>query len=726
VTATITFPVISGNAAGFNRLPIVGGGFVTGLDISVDASRKVCSPDVTGPYIQDGTGDWRPLLTSSSLQSSEYDPWPNNYGAGLSDGPGCYAARMAPSNKDVIVVVTNALVRRSTDGGNSFTRCNLAAKKMLANTGQQRLWNRKLDIHPTDPLTFLVGTDGDGQYYTTDGGQNFTSIGIAAGTTFGGAATPHLVAFDPGAPLNVFITRHGTGLYRATAGVGGAFTLVTGPTTFRQLHVTAGGTVWICTTTGELWKLARGSTSWVQISAPPGALSVHSFAVNPADLNSLVVMDSDGISARSIDGGATWVGSDRWVATFPAPVGLYNNSSQVPWLDHIGGLFPSHLQFDPVAVNKVWLAHGTGVSYSNPPTTFVRWDWYDISSGIEELVFVCGLSIPGNSRPLFGAWDKAIWRPRNLDHSRDAPIFPDSALASTNVDHCYSMDYATGAAAKVYAVVNLNHNISGYSVNGGATWQPFAAQHPDGALGGCVAATGDGKLIWVPANNGKAVRSGDGGASWSYINMGGSVGGIVNWIAATYVRRHIVTADHERAGAAAIVVNTAVDSQTQTISGGVYRTLDDGQNWTQRLTGLIDATSDTAQAWHATLKYIPGKSGELLYTAGRDFASRLMWSQNDATSFTALRSSEINNVRNFTFGMAAPLQSYPTVFFDGTVNGVSGLYSSTDFFATSPRLLARFPAGVIIDRDFICGDMNVFGRLYVGPTSNGLLYGNFP
>jgi hypothetical protein len=229
MTATVTFPIISGNGSGFNSLPTGGGGFVTGIDFSADGSRGAICTDVGNAYVKDFATDtqWRTLLTSSSLPQADYDPRPDNQTTGNADGDGAYCSVIAPSDKNTILVGFNAYVYKSTNGGTSFTRCNLAAKKMLANSGEQRLWQRKLAFHPTDASTFLIGTNGDGQYYTTNGGTSFTSIGIAAGTTLGSIATAHPVAFDPGNANYVYISRHGTGIYRSTTGVTGAFTLTT-------------------------------------------------------------------------------------------------------------------------------------------------------------------------------------------------------------------------------------------------------------------------------------------------------------------------------------------------------------------------------------------------------------------------------------------------------------------------------------------------------------------
>src|SRR3546814_14299012 len=72
--------------------------------------------------------------------------------------------------------------------------------------------------------------------------------------------------------------------------------------------------------------------------------------------------------------------------------------------------------------------------------------------------------------------------------------------------------------------------------------------------------------------------------------------------------------------------------------------------------------------------------------------------------------------------MAAPGAARPAVYFYGTFDKVQGLYASFDWFATDPVLISRFPNNSI---DYVSaglglvGDMNRFGRCYLGFGGNG-------
>lgn len=728
--AYATFPASSGTNPGFNPLPFGGGGFVTGIDFSIDGLRAAITTDVGGAYIRDIGIDakWRPALTTSSLDATEYGPDKvNNYALTLSDGDGVFAIAIAPSNKDHIILGYNGFVYRSTNGGAKFNRCNLPAKRMRANTKEQRMWQKKFVYHPTDTNRFLIGTNNDGVYFTLDGGASFTTVtSVPAGNMVDSNHAAHVCAIDGGDPNYVYVSRGGTGICRSTTGlVAGGFSHVTGgPSSARYMRV-VDGTLYVNSVEGTFWKLARGSSTWVQITGW-GAWGVYTFDVNPTDAGSIVVMGGDGELARTTNGGTSWVGDGRWFDTIPSPIGIYQNSDTY-WLDgYVGSFYPAEIKFRPGVTNELWAAQGLGVSKSNPPTTYVRWDWHGEHAGIEELGFTKSLSIPGNARPLFLNLDKAIIRPKNLDASNTYPIFPGTTPGPKGgVVHGWDVDYAPEDPNYIAALINYfgdDNKLAGYSTDGGRTWAKFAAQHPDGSVGGCIAVTGVGKIIWVPGDGGKAVRSLDNGVSWQYINMGGSSGGIANWSNGIFIRRYIVTSDKTRPGHAAIIVNDS----NQGIGGGVYKTSDNGTTWTNKFSGKIDSTGDGVQFWHNTLKYIPGKGSELLFCSGVTFpTSKFIRSTDDGASWTPVRGSEVTAVNFFDFGKAKTGQSYPVVFFDGSVNNVSGIYRSEDNFATTPELLGRFPLGEIVERSFIGGDMNRYGRMFAGLSGKGMIYGNF-
>ena len=96
-----------------------------------------------------------------------------------------------------------------------------------------------------------------------------------------------------------------------------------------------------------------------------------------------------------------------------------------------------------------------------------------------------------------------------------------------------------------------------------------------------------------------------------------------------------------------------------------------------------------------------------------------MWLKDDGAEIVGLPAYRL---RAFDFGMAAPGAARPAVYFYGTFDKVQGLYASFDWFATDPVLISRFPNNSI---DYVSaglglvGDMNRFGRCYLGFGGNG-------
>src|SRR5688572_7896439 len=69
-------------------------------------------------------------------------------------------------------------------------------------------------------------------------------------------------------------------------------------------------------------------------------------------------------------------------------------------------------------------------------------------------------------------------------------------------------------------------------------------------------------------------------------------------------------------------------------------------------------------------------------------------------------------------------KTYPTVFIYGTVNGILGVHRSTDEGATWIRVNDdAHEYGGPGNGQFVQGDMNVFGRVYMSTVGRGLVYG---
>jgi hypothetical protein len=95
-------------------------------------------------------------------------------------------------------------------------------------------------------------------------------------------------------------------------------------------------------------------------------------------------------------------------------------------------------------------------------------------------------------------------------------------------------------------------------------------------------------------------------------------------------------------------------------------------------------------------------------------------STNSGTSFTQV--SSVQNATTVAFGKAAAGKTYPAVYIVGNVNSTYGFYRSDDSGATWTRINdAQHQYGTVT---VITGDPRVYGRLYLGGTGRGVIYGD--
>jgi hypothetical protein len=98
----------------------------------------------------------------------------------------------------------------------------------------------------------------------------------------------------------------------------------------------------------------------------------------------------------------------------------------------------------------------------------------------------------------------------------------------------------------------------------------------------------------------------------------------------------------------------------------------------------------------------------------------LVHSTDGGSTFTAF--DTIANVGPFSFGKAAPGQTYPALFASGRVGNVTGVFRSDDAAHTWVRVNDddhQFGGSPTV----LCGDPRVFGRVYLGFNGRGIQMG---
>ncbi|WP_344708960.1 hypothetical protein [Sphingomonas humi] len=672
-----------------------------------------------------GDGFWRPLFSPSSMAPKDYDPLPEH--KDKADSLGVAGIRIAPSNKDIIFAVFCGYVWRSADGGRTVQRTRFPQKRFNPNGGWQRLFNPTVDIHPVDPSSVLVGTWGEGAWCTADGGATWRQADLppAEGTPDGQEGI-HLVAFDPAQPNRVYVFVAGLGLFRSDTGPGGKFDLLAGgPTRSSNIVPGPGGDLFVCEFSKDRWggKVWRYSPMAGWTSAQPKREAM-TLAFDPRKPGTALLVNADGVLMKSDDFCATFAELTGWKWA--------ENGGEIQWMGGLSTMYPAQVKFDPNVPGQAWIAQGVGVASANIDDPAIRvQDW---SAGIEELCAWSTLCVPGGKTYL-AAMDKPFWRVDSLSaYTNDFrfPVLEGNGHNADFVAFATWMDYAPEDPRFLVGVVAPGQwSGPGYTTNGGESWKVFSGQ-PEGGWGkgGCIAAASKTNFVVLPSNNAPGVYTLDGGKSWATIKLDGKspTTGFAN---AFYVGRKNLSADKSRPGTFALVFTTlSGNDEYLNVLGGLWLSRDGGRSWTQQLAGLIGppgtkprevavAGGDARQFWQCQLEYVPGRSGELVYTPHADLsADRFFWSQDDGKTWAELHKS-IRNVRAFGFGKAAPGQARPSLFFWGEVRGRQGLFASFDWLASEPRLVSRFPSQMLANVSCIGGDLNNFGRVYVGTSCAG-------
>ncbi len=688
-------------------LRVGAGGFVSGLDIADDGTR-VCRCDTYGAYIMErGGSEWKLIQTSTSLPVGEF-------GHEIGTQMGVTEVAIAPSDSNRIYMAWNGFVYRSSDRGKTFVKTSLAKTYMDANAGEKSI-GRKIAIDPVNPDVVFFGTPRSGLFRSIDAGatwQAVTSVPLATSADSG-----IIIAFDRSSPKigtqtsRVYASSAGQGVF-VSNNAGASFALMPGsPTTHRHLVVGRDGVVWQtdATATNNLKRYAQGQWSALtNMSAGPW----HSVAVDPGNPQRIVAGEPGGAIISSSDGGAKWTSPMR--AGWPAGAGN-RVANDIPWLAWTNETYMSNgdMMFDPALTNTLVFAQGIGVWTTNPPVIWGPHDWVSQSKGIEQLVSNLIVAPPGGS-PLYFAWDRPVFKLDNPD------AFP--ATHGPNRNHAINMgwsgDYASSNPRFIVGIFNYwGREESGYSADGGATWTKFAsvpAEVAAGKISGGIAAASDTNFVWIPSNNSNPWVTRDRGATWTKISIPGvPATGDTGFGWSYYLSRQIVAADR-------VTPNTFYMYNYLGSAVGVYRSTNGGVDWTRMSTTEVAAGS----TFNAQMQSVPGKAGHLFFTSGNQSGAnpantKFMRSTDGGATWTEV--ANVLEVYSFGFGKAATGSDYPAIFIAGYVDRVWGLWRSDNNAATWVKI-GDYPLGNFDLIKTVAGDMDRFGRVYVGFSGSGASY----
>ncbi|MGQ3053679.1 MAG: exo-alpha-sialidase [Roseateles sp.] len=681
-----------------------GGGYVPGVIASTTQQHLFYArTDVGGAYRWDhASSRWVALLDFVS----EAD-------VGLL---GVESLALDPKNPAVLYVLAGTsyfsngktAVLRSTDYGASFSRItDVSAQFRVHGNGMGRGNGEKLQVDPGDSNVLYAGSRNNGLFRSTDAGATFTRLAGLPVTTTPNEAGIAFVLLDPASVAGgrarrilVGISRFdsvGPNLYRSDD-AGTSFTPVAGaPTGFMPQRAVASGDGHVYITyangagphgnaqgaadRGQVWKYQVAGGGWTQVT-PAGSTSAFSgVTVDPKNPQRLLISTVNTWSQQggnwgdqfflSTNGGASW--------TNIVQRGFAMDTDGVSWIAGNSIHWASSIEFDPFDTKVAWVTSGNGVfRCANLDATPATWTF--AVRGLEETVPLNLVSVPGGPLlSVIGDYDGF----RHTDIDAYAPIHTPRVGTTSGL---------AVAPANTSVVVRAGGNKLYRSADSGATWTQVAAQ----ATTWQVALSADGKTL-LHTN-----RSGNTNATYRSSDF-------------TSANPTWTTVASLNGSAARPIADPLKSNKFYGYDSDNGRVLVSSDGGASFMTAATLATGGSP-----LLRAAPDREGDLWVALGGGGLSR---STDSGASFTQL--ANVGHCAAVGFGKTMAGASYPTVFLWGEAGGGKrGLYRSTDAGASWTRINDdAHQFGGPGNGQFVVGDMNTEGRVYMSTVGRGLVYG---
>ncbi|GCE10773.1 CBM96 family carbohydrate-binding protein [Tengunoibacter tsumagoiensis] len=698
----------------WKQLRVGGGGFVTGLVIHPTSQNVIYGrTDVGGAYRWDASSQsWSQIILANNIPN----PTSGDYGVD--------SIAVSKQNDQVVYVAVgstydsspypdNGRILKSTDRGNHWS--DSGQRWYINGNGDYRQGGERLAVDPNNDNVVYFGSRTEGLWVSTNAGGSWSQIStssIPAGSNSSGTpAGVKFVVFDPsggttsdGKTERIYVGVAGQGIYRSDNAGGSWYNIYSTTQIPYQGIVAPDGTFYATfmpvSGLGSVQKYNLGTGSWSDIT-PPNGDTAYTVAIDPFNSQRLFVspggMRNDHFW-RSTNGGSSW---DILQVSI--------SSTSIPWItqtDEANWLSSGTIVFDPFVQNKLWFPQGTGVwNATNLSDTTINWNFN--SNGIEEMVANDVIAPPGG---------KAITvnQDRNGFYHANPDGYPDKTILTSKFSDGTSLDYSANNPSFVVAASSdtryINPSQSGYSNDGGQTWNQFSgmANYSD-LYGGniAVSATDTRNIVWLPTNNAKPYVTTDTGASWNKLTFFNNVNNLHTMI--WWAQKKALDSDKVIGGQFYIY---------STENGGeFYRSSNNGQDWV-KAPGQAPSSSNNDAHVFGQIRAVPGHAGHIWMSTAQ---GGLSYTTNAGDSWNKV--SAVQDARAIGYGAAINGASYPAIFVYGKINNNWGVYRSVDQGA-SWDLVSSYPMNLADTVTTINGDMSIPGRVYVGFAGNGFVYGD--
>jgi hypothetical protein len=581
---------------------------------------------------------------------------------------------------------------------------------LMGANDQGRDSGERLSVDPNDDNILYFASRNNGLWKSADGGltwaqdKSFPDLGNS--TTSGlqfvtfdqtekhkhDSPTQHIVVGDAD-NKTLYETTDGGTTWSAVSGGPGTVPIkaqFSGNGSLYVVYDTYTGPYWMGA--GKLYKFGKGAAGAAVISptdvSPPPSYNWYGYdglAVDPQNPNTVLVSTNDRWNPidtvyRSTDGGSTWrdVSASTSLDISDTPFLAWGATPKFGWW--IGAL-----AIDPFNSNHV--VYGTGATLFGTTNLGAMDSGGTVvfsskaANGIEETA-INDLLVPHGSSAC-----------KLISAVGDLSGFCHTSLTTSPTDDFNATVSATSGLAQSADgsfIVRVGENGSsnatgGYSTDGGVTWTAFATPSSASWGQGKVAVSADGAtVVWSPADGSTPIYSTDKGQTWT------AVSGLKSGL--TPVADGVNSADFY-----------AIDGST----GTFYVSSDGGHTFT---------TSSTAATGggNTQLKATPGKAGDL-WLSGLD--AGLFHSADGGVTWA--KATSASSSYTLGFGKAAPGSKYLTLYQVGVVNGVTGIFMSTNDGA-SWRRINRSDQNWGWTGQAITGDLDAYGRVYLATNGRGI------
>lgn len=680
----------------FNSIRMGGGGFVSGI-ITCPTQKDLiyARTDVGGAYRwSEADQIWLPLhdwvsdnqWTLLGVESLAIDPQQPNR---------VYMSCGLYNNSPSTII-------RSTDYGATFKLSNDAFPQINGN-GMGRQNGERLVVDPNRSAVLFCGFRNGTLYKSPNFGANWSIVesfgtkttangnGVCAVAVDKASATPGnasqriFVAVSRTGSDNLFVSENGGTSWNPVAGAINHY--------MPQRMFVSNGILYVAYADkegphnpgkGAIMKYTIETETWTNIS--PSGLPIGGItqdASNPDILMATTInvyqMQHWTTSTqwgdrmyRSTNGGASWTELFSTQKIQLSPIDTWNTNISLHWTGSI--------EIDPFNPERVFVTSGNGLFMTNKisDSNTAKSTWYFQVEGIEETVPFGIVSLPNN---------------RYVTVIGDYSGFVHDGLTSVprNFANGGGTNTSLAAASAQPNILVRSGSNNYYSGNSGDTWTVMNNPSQTAKHGNLALSRNGDIILYSPRDT-----------VYKSINKG------INWTKLTGFFR-----------AAYIVPDQVVNEKFYAFnpSNATFYVSNDGGSTFGTTAGKLPVGGNKI------IRAVPGIEGEVWIAS---YQNGLHRTTNSGVSF-----SKINGVTqciSIGFGKAGPGKSFPTIYIWGKISGGvsnNALYRSTDEGATWQRINDEMHQyGGLGNANFVDGDMNVYGRVFMSSWGRGIIYGD--